>query len=116
MFDSDEYQHGWPPIRKPNAIDNLMTKQIEKMSADEYLVMARQAQIALYEDTGKSLGGLPAGDDDPWAAFNLLAKQAKTYSRLFDIRLCRYYPQPNVGRSARNEAAAQSEHSAVQGE
>jgi hypothetical protein len=62
MFDLDEYQHEWPPIPKPSAIDSLMTqKQIGKMSADEYLMMARQAQIALYEDSGKKLGRLTRG-------------------------------------------------------
>lgn len=44
MSDSHERQS------KPSAIDDLMSdKQIGQMSADEYLALVRQAQIALYE-------------------------------------------------------------------
>lgn len=44
MFNSDERQP------KPSVIDDLMSDtQIGEMSADEYLALVRQAQIALSE-------------------------------------------------------------------
>ena len=50
----DEHQHEWPPVRKPSAIEHLIAhKLIGEMTADEYAVLARQAQIALYEEDGK---------------------------------------------------------------
>jgi hypothetical protein len=48
MFQS--YRHEWPPIAKPCAIEHLIAKKpIGKMTADEYLALARQAQVALHE-------------------------------------------------------------------
>jgi hypothetical protein len=44
----------WPPVAKPSAIEHLIAKKpIGKMTADEYLVLARQAQIALHEANAK---------------------------------------------------------------
>jgi hypothetical protein len=50
MFESQEYQDDWPPVPKPSAIDDLITeKQIAQLTAEEYLVLTRRAQIALHE-------------------------------------------------------------------
>jgi hypothetical protein len=48
------YRHQWPPVAKPCAIEQLIAKKpIGKMTADEYLVLARQAQMTLQEASAK---------------------------------------------------------------
>lgn len=54
MFHSDKYQQNWPATPKPSAIDGLIAqKPIGKMTADEYAVLVRRAQVALREASPK---------------------------------------------------------------
>lgn len=51
MFESQERE--WPYIPKPSAIENLIAqRQIGEMTADEYRVLARQAQIMIDAQSG----------------------------------------------------------------
>jgi hypothetical protein len=46
----NEGQSEWPPVPKPCAIDDLIAeKSIGRITADEYVLLVHQAQIALYE-------------------------------------------------------------------
>ena len=48
MRQPHKFHRAWPPILKPSAIDELLArKTIGEMTADEYLILARQAQTAL---------------------------------------------------------------------
>lgn len=52
----NEDQNEWPRISKPSAIDHLLSgKLVGEMTADEYLVLARQARIALHEGKAAKL-------------------------------------------------------------